>query len=821
MKGDFEMKKSKFITLLGAVAIVGTGCSGSKTADTYYGRIPYAPETLNYLISGSGEDSRIFASAVEALFEGDNYGRFVPALAKDAGVIGTVTIEGDDYITFTVTIRDDAKWVDYKGATVANITAADFVAAAKLVTNPAFLSDTYWLFTDFIYGAAEYYDTLDELQGIIADPTSTAEEVAEATAELADYHFEDVVGVAAVDTRTVKYTFASPLTDVAIRSMLTYSTFLPIYEPFYEEQGDHFGTPTDKSSILYSGSHIIDDVSDSGYKFVKNAKYWDAKHVLTKYLNLILPGDNVPATWSRDQFEAGQLSSYTPTPTDEEGWQKYVTGANGTGTIENPVNEVTLTVDALHNVSSGSLLYNVDRVGGTNSLARVYSYWKINNVASQAYSRSAAVWVSDGGNVHADGTGENFTSFYAPNGVVAADASPAWSGLSSDDQTAWTAGGAYSQAQYESARVMYAQQLNTRAALRNKYFRLGLLFAYPRQLLTGYPTNWKQLLRNLYTYEGLVVDSDGKDYFEYLQEYVVAHWAEIFAEIGDELTAVGATTPTITAELLVDGQDPYFYPKVAKAFFKKAEAELGAAVKWPVNVEYAFPTAGADSLGNVIQAEFAKIINGGTKLDDITGSSYNFPSDYTQADYGVVSDYVHYIAVGYLSSAYRYVSAYRWTDVGIMYWGPDYADPTTFLSTYTLDGAWSWYMGVQTTASYLNPEVQGVFEHNEELLGEAEALLKSTIGKTAEQQETILRQRLNKLAEAEFSLIADGLLLPTDTYSIVGKTVTVTRVEPYRSARTGVGLSEYKLKWVKVYKNPITRTQYAKFRADWEAGKGD
>ena len=65
---------------------------------------------------------------VDGLFENDQYGNLVPALAEDWSV-------SKDGLTYTHKLRKDAKWYDSEGNEYADVTAQDFVTSLKYVAD--------------------------------------------------------------------------------------------------------------------------------------------------------------------------------------------------------------------------------------------------------------------------------------------------------------------------------------------------------------------------------------------------------------------------------------------------------------------------------------------------------------------------------------------------------------------------------------------------------------------------------------------------------------------------------------------------------------
>ena len=66
------------------------------------------PDNLNYLTTGKAATSNITSNVIDGLMENDRYGNFVPSMAEDWSV-------SQDGLTYTYTIRKDAKWYTSEG----------------------------------------------------------------------------------------------------------------------------------------------------------------------------------------------------------------------------------------------------------------------------------------------------------------------------------------------------------------------------------------------------------------------------------------------------------------------------------------------------------------------------------------------------------------------------------------------------------------------------------------------------------------------------------------------------------------------------------
>ena len=214
------------------------GAEGSVYRELYSSDV----STLNYLTTGTQWDQQIAANVIDTLVEFDPHGNMIPGLAERWEL-------SEDELTYTFHLRQGVKWYDYQGSEVADLTANDFVAAAKYVMTAANDSSTFYQM-ECIENASAYYN-----------------------GEITDF---SLVGVKAVDDHTLTYTMASP--TPYFLTALTYVCYMPAYAPQLEELGDQFGTSNDRMS--FCGAYILSEYEpQQKMTLVKNAANWDADQV--------------------------------------------------------------------------------------------------------------------------------------------------------------------------------------------------------------------------------------------------------------------------------------------------------------------------------------------------------------------------------------------------------------------------------------------------------------------------------------------------------------------------------------------------------------
>lgn len=244
------MKFSKVMALAG-VTLLASGvlaaCSGSGSSAKGEKTFSYVyetdPDSLNYLTTGKAAVANITSNVVDGLMENDRYGNFVPSMAEDWSV-------SQDGLTYTYTIRKDAKWYTSEGEEYAPVKAQDFVTGLKYAADNK--SEALYLVQESIKGLDAY------VKGEVKD-------------------FSEV-GIKAIDDQTVQYTLNKP--ETFWNSKTTMGILTPVNEEFLTSKGSDFAKATDPSSILYNGPFLLKSlVAKSSVEFEKNPNYWDKDNV--------------------------------------------------------------------------------------------------------------------------------------------------------------------------------------------------------------------------------------------------------------------------------------------------------------------------------------------------------------------------------------------------------------------------------------------------------------------------------------------------------------------------------------------------------------
>ena len=244
------MKSSKLLALAGVTLLAAAtlaACSGSSSSAKGEKTFSYIyetdPDNLNYLTTGKAATANITSNVIDGLLENDRYGNFVPSMAEDWSV-------SKDGLTYTYTLRKDAKWYTSEGEEYAEVKAQDFVTGLKYAADKK--SDGLYLVQESIKGLDAY------VKGEITDFSQ--------------------VGIKALDDYTVQYTLNKP--ESFWNSKTTMGVLAPVNEEFLNSKGDDFAKGTDSSSILYNGPFLLKSiVAKSSVEFAKNPNYWDKDNV--------------------------------------------------------------------------------------------------------------------------------------------------------------------------------------------------------------------------------------------------------------------------------------------------------------------------------------------------------------------------------------------------------------------------------------------------------------------------------------------------------------------------------------------------------------
>lgn len=249
------MKKWLKVTLFSAIALFLVACGNGNSGEGA-GGTDDVPQELNWTTSSELPTMDATQATDTVSFEvlsNTNEGLYRQGLegGTELGVIAEDPEIAEDGVTYTYTIREDAEWSNGDP-----VTADDFVYSWQRLVDPDSAAAYSYLADGIIANASD----------IIAGEMDPSE-----------------LGVTAIDDKTleVQYEKAVPY----LEGLLAMAPFYPLNEEFVEEQGDSYGTSSDR--VLYNGPFALEDWDGTGltWTLTKNDTYWDADTVQLDTIN--------------------------------------------------------------------------------------------------------------------------------------------------------------------------------------------------------------------------------------------------------------------------------------------------------------------------------------------------------------------------------------------------------------------------------------------------------------------------------------------------------------------------------------------------------
>ncbi len=254
----------KVISLVLVISFLLVGC-GSNTDSFTYG-ISRSLESLDLSQASYQQTFQLFTDIYQTPMEVNDKGELVNGLITDIKV-------SDDQQVYTLSLRDDAKWVDSNGEEKGNVTSNDFVYGYQRMVDPNTASPYSFIF----------------------EPIVNATEISQGKKDKSE------LGVKALDDYTLEIDLTTP--TPYFNSLLAFSTFSPQPEAAIEEYGKDYASDADKT--WYSGAYYINDYDPQGEtSLVKNELYYDKD--VTSIDNITFKvSEDVSASYSA--FKTGEL----------------------------------------------------------------------------------------------------------------------------------------------------------------------------------------------------------------------------------------------------------------------------------------------------------------------------------------------------------------------------------------------------------------------------------------------------------------------------------------------------------------------------------
>ena len=247
---------------------------------------------------------------------------------------------------------------------------------------------------------------------------------------------------------------------------------------------------------------------------------------------------------------------------------------------------------------------------------------------------------------------------------------------------------------------------------------------------------------------------------------------------------------------LADGQDAYYNPTKAKAWFEKAKEELGDTVTYPIQLDTLAVSTSETSVNRALAEK--------ESIESALGKE-NVQVNVMSVDSDTYYDCWYYVEQG------------TETNADLLFfggWGPDYEDPRTYLNIFLPDnGDMIQNLGVNVVG-VSTPEIEqlktdiGLRKYGD-MCAEADAITDDNDA------------RFTKYAEAEAFFLTQALVRPMNTS---GATVQISRMVPYSACHGNYGWGSYNnvpiFKGMKVYASKIqTTAEHEEAKKAWMAGE--
>lgn len=314
---------------------------------------------------------------------------------------------------------------------------------------------------------------------------------------------------------------------------------------------------------------------------------------------------------------------------------------------------------------------------------------------------------------------------------------------------------------------------NTKNAIRNENFRLALKSAFdvPSYLKSTLPDEVAMgTLRNMNGVPNLVATSDGTMYNVLVEDAY------------EEMTGERVS--------LEDGQWPWLDKEKALDYIEKAKAD---GIEFPVHVDMLVPE---ESARLVKQAQSMK-----QSIEENTDGQIII--ELVMRDLDTVQ------TIAYYSESWDEADYDISTFTG---WGPDYVDPKTFTEIYSpVDGYYMHSIGLTDQGVTASDD----FGSDDDLKKELGFMDYEDLYRAADAIKDDLDARYKAFAKADAYLLAHGLYIPT---SMQSRAARVTHIVPF-SASYSSGVSQYKLKGVRIQSDLVTKAQFDEAQDKFNKGE--
>lgn len=212
-------------------------------------------------------------------------------------------VDNDDgTVTYTFTLREDAKWSDGEP-----VTAEDFVYSWQRLATPATAAD-YTYMIDMVKGYSEVFNGVGTGEFETVKDDETGEETEK---EIMDYADPSTLAVSAPDDHTFVVTLSYDCPYFL--DVCAFPAAFPVRQDIIEAGGDQW--TFEPATYVCNGPYKMSEWKHNAYiKAVKNDNYYDTDSITTDSINFMLMDDD---TATLSAFDSGTLQFIENIPVDE------------------------------------------------------------------------------------------------------------------------------------------------------------------------------------------------------------------------------------------------------------------------------------------------------------------------------------------------------------------------------------------------------------------------------------------------------------------------------------------------------------------------
>ena len=240
-----------------------SGFAGTPEADMYTIDLRTEPDEMNSVLTTDVPSSDLLRMTMVSLYRLDANDEPVADLAETTQV-------SEDGRTYTMTLRQDAKWTNGEP-----VTAHDFVFSYQTICSKEAASSYAFIVYDNLLNGNEVYEGT-------MDPSE--------------------LGVKAIDDYTLEVTFENPIPYA--EHLFSFSSYYPMNQKAYEEIGaDVYGDDADK--IVTNGAYTISEwVHNDHITLTQNPDFYDSDRCAAGTIRYTMMND---ANTRMNAFQGGQV----------------------------------------------------------------------------------------------------------------------------------------------------------------------------------------------------------------------------------------------------------------------------------------------------------------------------------------------------------------------------------------------------------------------------------------------------------------------------------------------------------------------------------